>query len=83
MTKVSIRVDGKAVEVPEGANLGALLHGIGDARLRGTEMGAQRGLFCGMGTCFDCVVLVDGRPARACLTAVRPGMAVERPGRKP
>lgn len=83
MSEIAIEIDGTRVTVPEGANLGALLHALGDARLRGTEGGAQRGLFCGMGTCFDCVVQVDGRPARACLTAVRAGMRVERAGRRP
>jgi len=37
-----------------------------------------RGLFCGMGICFDCLVRVDGRPnVRACQTLLAEGMRVE------
>lgn len=78
-----ITIDGETIAATAGDNLGALLHRLGDARLRATPSGAPRGLFCGMGTCFDCVVLVDGKPARACLTAIRPGMVVERQGGQP
>jgi hypothetical protein len=39
---------------------------------------APRGLFCGMGVCFDCLVTVDGRSGvRACITAASEGMTVE------
>ena len=39
--------------------------------------GAPRGLHCGMGACFDCVVTVDGRIGqRACMTKVADGMVV-------
>jgi predicted molibdopterin-dependent oxidoreductase YjgC len=35
-------------------------------------------VFCGIGVCFDCLVMVNGRPnQRACLTEVRPGDRVE------
>lgn len=39
---------------------------------------APRGLFCGIGVCFDCLVTVNGEPAqRACLVVARDGDAVE------
>jgi aerobic-type carbon monoxide dehydrogenase small subunit (CoxS/CutS family) len=35
-------------------------------------------VFCGIGICFDCLVIVNGRPnQRACLTEVHDGDAVE------
>ena len=38
-----------------------------------------RGPFCMMGTCFDCLVEIDGKPNRqACQTIVRNGMVVRR-----
>ncbi|MFD1861136.1 (2Fe-2S)-binding protein [Aeromicrobium camelliae] len=38
-----------------------------------------RGLFCGIGVCFDCVVTVDGqRDVRACQRTARDGAQVER-----
>jgi hypothetical protein len=40
---------------------------------------APRGLFCGIGVCFDCVVTVDGVPdVRACQRRARGGEHVER-----
>ncbi len=75
---VTIFVDGEAHEVPEGLLLGHALHALGNARLRRTpRSGAPRGLFCGMGVCFDCLVEIDGRAAaRACVEPVRAGMRV-------
>ena len=46
-------------------------------RVRRTATGASRGLHCGMGACFDCVVTVDSRIGqRACMTKVADGMTV-------
>jgi D-hydroxyproline dehydrogenase subunit gamma len=40
---------------------------------------SPRGLFCGIGVCFDCVVTVDGVPdVRACQRRARGGEHVER-----
>ena len=34
-----------------------------------------RGLFCGIGACFDCLATIDGVPGqRACLAPARPGV---------
>lgn len=76
-----LTVNGTAMEAPEGISVGALLHARHGAVLRKTpKNGAPRGLFCGMGVCFDCLVTVDGRPnVRACMTLVRDGMIVEIP----
>jgi predicted molibdopterin-dependent oxidoreductase YjgC len=44
-----------------------------------TREGTPRLPFCNMGTCFDCVVTVDGqRLVRACLTEARDGLCVTR-----
>lgn len=41
-------------------------------------LGQPRGLFCGIGVCFDCLVRVDGRASmRACLVQVTDGMVIE------
>ena len=40
--------------------------------------GAPRAPLCNMGTCFECVAVVNGRPlTRTCLTPVADGMRVE------
>jgi len=76
---VRVVIDGEAIDVPAQRSLGALLHEIRDAGFRRTARGVRlRGLFCGMGVCFDCVVTVDGRAGvRACITPVADGMTVE------
>ena len=65
--------------MPEGRTLGAALLEQGIRTLRRSPSGAEpRGLFCGMGVCFECLVSVDGAPAqRACRVRVRDGMVVE------
>lgn len=74
-----IHIDGRAIRTLAGRPLGAVLHRELGAVLRHTvKGGAPRGLFCGMGLCFDCLVTVDGRPdVRACMTPVRDGMQIE------
>jgi D-hydroxyproline dehydrogenase subunit gamma len=76
---VTIFVDGEAVEVPARSLLGHVLHELKNARLRVSQRtGQPRGLFCGMGICFDCLVEIDGRTGvRACIESVRAGMRVE------
>ncbi len=67
--------DDKPVEGLKGESLAAALTAAGIVGLRRTNNGAPRGIFCGMGVCFDCLVTVDGRSAqRACLTKVEAGL---------
>ena len=38
-----------------------------------------RGIFCGIGRCTDCMMVVDGNPnVRTCMTFVRDGMKIEK-----
>lgn len=73
-------VDGKPVTAFAGETVAAALLASGDAVLRHTaKRGRPRGVFCGMGVCFDCAMVIDGRPnVRACVTPAREGMNVER-----
>jgi len=76
---VSLTLDGRPVTAYEGESVAALLLAEGHVAMRITPGGAPRGVFCGMGVCFDCLVVVDGVPnTRACVTWVREGMAVAR-----
>jgi predicted molibdopterin-dependent oxidoreductase YjgC len=70
--------DGQAIPFRDGQTVGGALVGRGIVAWRTTRHGGRpRGLFCGIGICFDCLVDVDGVPnQRACLVAARPGMAV-------
>ena len=51
----------------------ALLHnGVDTFRI--TRGGQPRGPFCNMGVCFECRMVIDGRPnTRACMTPAVPG----------
>lgn len=70
--------DGREIVAFPGETIAAALLAAGIRSLRRTEKGDRpRGLFCGMGVCFDCLVTVDGRPhLRACMTQAQPGMTV-------
>lgn len=73
-----IEVDGRPVEAFEGETVAAALTAAGVQTLRWTHKHQEpRGLFCGMGICFDCVMTIDGVPnVRSCVTPAQPGMRV-------
>jgi aerobic-type carbon monoxide dehydrogenase small subunit (CoxS/CutS family) len=70
--------DGADVSAFEGETVGAALLAQGTRATRLTRgTGAPRGLFCGVGSCHDCLVSVDGSgPLRACLVPVTEGARV-------
>ncbi len=39
--------------------------------------GAPQGIYCANGQCAQCLVIVDGKPVKACMTPVRNGMQVQ------
>ena len=71
-------LDGERVSCPEGISVAAAVFLARRRTARyAPRAGAPRGLFCGMGVCFDCVMEIDGRPGtRSCTTLVLPGMRV-------
>lgn len=73
-----ITFDGRPIPVVPGQTIGAALTAAGIRSWRTTRLaGRPRGLFCGIGICFDCLVTVNGRPSvRACLIEARPGDVV-------
>jgi len=78
VSKFDIEVDGRLVPAAPGQTIAAALIGAGIVVFRHTPTGAPRGVFCGMGVCFDCLVTVDGlAEQRACMTPVRQGMRVQ------
>ena len=75
---VRITVDGVPLTAYVGETVAGALLAAGWRAWRHTRRGEPRGLFCGIGLCFDCLVTVDGTPnVRACLTPVAAGMVVE------
>ena len=76
--EVTVTIDGRPTAAYVGETVAAVLFADGRVQTRTTVGGSPRGVFCGMGVCFDCLVVVDGIPnTRACMTWVRDGMRVE------
>lgn len=64
---IEITVDGEAVPGLAGQSVAAVLLAAGRLSWRTTRSGAPRGVFCGIGACFDCLLTVNGvADVRAC-----------------
>jgi predicted molibdopterin-dependent oxidoreductase YjgC len=72
---VRFTFDGRPITAETGQTVGAALLAAGVGSWRVTRSGGRpRGLFCGIGACFDCLVDVNGdRAVRACLIPVHNG----------
>lgn len=78
--RFTIQVDGQPVEAFEGE---VILASVLAAGVRVCRTSARRheprGLYCGMGRCTDCMMVVNGQPnTLTCITPVAEGMVVER-----
>lgn len=76
---VKITVDGKEIFCYENEMIAAALLANGINVFRETEKKHEpRGIFCAIGRCTDCVMVVDGIPnVRTCVTPVKEGMVIE------
>ncbi len=74
----TFRFDGREVAFTAGQTVGGALIASGVYSWRTTRtLGRPRGLFCGIGVCFDCLIGIDGVPnQRACLVTAQPAMTV-------
>lgn len=77
--EVTLVVDGEEIKALEGEPIAAALLAAGRHVFRYTARRAEpRGLFCALGRCTDCVMVVDGLPnVRTCVTPARDGMVIE------
>jgi predicted molibdopterin-dependent oxidoreductase YjgC len=75
---IDLLVDGEVVLAYAGETVAGALTAAGRRVLRHTERtGAPRGVFCGIGMCFDCLVTIHGMGlVRSCMVPVQPGMQV-------
>jgi D-hydroxyproline dehydrogenase subunit gamma len=75
-----LRVDGERVPAYPGETIAAALMAAGRRALRHTALrGEPRGVYCAMGVCGECLMVVNGEPGvRACVTLAAPGMTVQR-----
>lgn len=81
--QITVSINGRPVAAFAGETIAAVLLAEGLRSFRRTpKASAHRGVFCGIGICYDCVVTVNGVPSvRACITPVTSGMAIEVPER--
>ena len=76
---MKVFVNGAEIEATESENVGTFLLKRRQQGLRKTRFEDNpRGMFCGIGVCFDCIVTIDGiANQRACITQLREGMRIE------
>jgi predicted molibdopterin-dependent oxidoreductase YjgC len=76
---VTIFYNGNPIEALEGEPIASALMAAGIRSMRTTPRCHEpRGIFCAIGRCTDCMMIVDGVPnTRTCVTAVRDGMHVQ------
>ena len=76
---VRFTFDGKNITGYEGESIAAALKAAGVMIHRYTaKRHRPRGIFCAVGRCTDCVMIVDGQPnVRTCVTELKEGMDVK------
>jgi aerobic-type carbon monoxide dehydrogenase small subunit (CoxS/CutS family) len=76
---IEFTFDGEKIDALTGQSVAAALLAANQRTLRKTRFNNNdRGVFCGIGVCFDCLVVIDGiTNQRACLIEAKPGMKVQ------
>ena len=75
--RVRATFDGEPLEAEAGTSVASALIATGTRSWRTTREDRSRGLFCGIGVCFDCLVEIDGESGqRACMIPLGEGMDV-------
>jgi predicted molibdopterin-dependent oxidoreductase YjgC len=76
--EIVFEFDGQNIKAAQGQTIAEALLSQGVIVLRKTRNNEPRGVFCGMGLCHECRMIVDGAAnIRACITPVRPGVSVK------
>jgi len=74
---IALTVNGAPLTVPAGTTV-AVAMTIAGAACRTSVAGEPRSALCGMGICFECRVVINGRPhSRGCQVFCEPGMDVK------
>ncbi len=76
--RVAITLDGEELIGVAGQSVAGVIMANGRLGFRRTSVqDSPRGVFCGIGVCFDCLVVVDGvSDVRACQRRAREGQVV-------
>jgi len=77
--RITFFFNGKQVEGYSNETIAAALHAAGIRKLgESPQLHRPRGLFCAIGNCSSCFMIVDGEPnMRVCVMKVKSGMQVE------
>lgn len=78
-SEINITINGEPASAYANDSVAAavLCHGMQSTRTS-TVSGSPRAPLCMMGVCFECLMIIDGKPnQRACMVKVREGMTVE------
>ena len=76
--KIVFSVNGRSTTAHIGETIHAALIAAGYRQFRKSKTYQPRGVFCGMGVCYECLVTVNnGSTQQACVTLVEEGMEVE------
>jgi D-hydroxyproline dehydrogenase subunit gamma len=74
---LTLTVNGIQVSVPQGATV-AVAVALAGQPCRVSVTGAPRGPLCGMGICFECRVMINGKShCRSCQILCAPGMEIK------
>jgi len=78
--KVTIIYEGQKILADDKEPIAVALMNAGIKDFRYTRKKHEpRGIFCAIGRCTDCMMVVNGQPnVRTCITPVEDGMIVER-----
>jgi len=76
---IEFTFDDNTITASPGQSVGAALLAANLRSLRQSRFNKnKRGVFCGIGVCFDCLVVVDGiANQRACIVEAKSGMKVQ------
>lgn len=77
MSDYAITFDGQSYRAKAGQTISEVLMDNGVITLGQTPDGTPRGVYCGMGACYQCRVILNGKMnIRACKTLAKPGDVV-------
>ena len=78
--KIKFYFEGEELEGYENETIAAALHANGIRVLRESEeLHRPRGLYCAIGNCSSCLMVVDGLPnVRVCVKKLKDGMVVQK-----
>jgi predicted molibdopterin-dependent oxidoreductase YjgC len=77
--EITFTYNGKEIKAYKGETIAAALYAAGIRVLKASgKYERPRGLFCAIGNCSSCHMVVDGTPnVKTCITQVKEGMVVE------